>query len=65
MVERFFSELTTKRIRRGIFRSVLELISAIDEYLELHNGIAKPFVWSKTADTIMTKLTPLYSMINK
>ena len=65
MVERFFSELTTKRIRRGIFRSVMELISAIDEYLELHNGTAKPFVWSKTADTIMTKLTPLYSMINR
>lgn len=65
MVERFFSELTTKRIRRGIFRSVMELISAIDKYLELHNGIAKPFVWSKTANEIITKLTPLYSMINK
>lgn len=64
LVERFFSEITTKRIRRGIFRSVLELIQAIDEYLELYNVKAKPFVWTKTADKIIKKLAPLYDMVD-
>jgi transposase len=61
LVERFFSELTTKRIRRGVFRSVLELIKAIDEYIEYHNDDANPFVWTKSADEIINKLKPLYS----
>ena len=64
LVERFFSEITTKRIRRGVFRSVLELISAIDEYLELHNRTPKPFIWTKTASDIITKIAPLYNMVN-
>jgi len=62
LIERFFSEITTKRIRRGVFRSVLELIQAIDEYLELHNADPKPFTWTKTADKIIKKLSPLYNM---
>lgn len=64
LVERFFSEITTKRIRRGVFRSVMELLSAIDEYLELYNRNPKPFIWTKTADDIITKITPLYNMVN-
>ena len=63
LVERFFGELTQKRIRRGVFRSVLELIDAIDEYLEQHNSDPKPFVWTKTAETILAKLSPLYSLV--
>ena len=63
LVERFFGEITQKRIRRGVFRSVLELTNAIDEYLDKHNSDPKPFVWTKTAQTILAKLAPLYSLI--
>ena len=55
LVERFFAEITTKRIRRGTFRSVAELEGAIKDYLALHNATPKPFVWTKTADTILDK----------
>jgi len=55
LVERFFAEITTKRIRRGTFTSVTELKDAIHDYLDRHNADPKPFVWSKTADTILAK----------
>ena len=55
LVERFFAEITTKRIRRGIFRSVAELEQAIHDYLDRHNADPKPFVWTKTADVILEK----------
>jgi transposase len=60
MVERFFSELTQKRIRRGVFRSVEDLTWAIYDYLEKYNNDSKPFVWTKTADEILGKLASLY-----
>jgi hypothetical protein len=53
LVERFFAEITTKRIRRGVFRSVAEFEDAIHDYLDRHNAVAKPFVWTKTADVIL------------
>jgi transposase len=55
LVERFFAEITTKRIRRGIFRSVAELEQAIHDYLERHNCDPKPFVWAKSAEIILEK----------
>ena len=55
LVERFFAQITTKRIRRGVFRSVAELQDAIRDYLDRHNADPKPFVWTKTADTILAK----------
>src|ERR1700693_2159930 len=55
LVERFFAQITTKRIRRGIFRSVAELKEAIHDYLDRHNADPKPFVWTKTSDAILTK----------
>jgi len=55
LVERFFAEITTKRIRRGIFRSVAELEDEIHDYLDRHNADPKPFVWTKTADVILDK----------
>ena len=61
MVERFFRELTDKRIRRGVFRSVEELIDAIEAYLSARNDEPQPFVWTKTADAILEKLGPLYA----
>ena len=60
LVERFFREITTKRIRRGVFRSVQELTHAINAYLKDYNEHPKPFVWTKTADQILEKLAPLY-----
>jgi transposase len=57
-VENFFSKLTRQRIRRGVFRSVVELQSAIKCYLEEHNANPKPFVWTKSAAIILQKLGP-------
>src|SRR6266705_1012011 len=56
MVERFFAEITRKRIRRGAFKSLAELKSAIMEYLENHNADPKPFVWTKSAGQILEKV---------
>lgn len=56
MIERWFGEITRKRIRRGTFASVRELIAAIHEYLNLHNSAPKTFVWTKDAATILAKI---------
>ena len=56
MVERWFREITDKRIRRGVFRSVPELIAAIQEYLDNHNQNPKVFVWSASAERILAKV---------
>jgi transposase len=56
MVERFFAEITRKRIRRGVFTSVAELEHAIMAYLENHNLSPKPFVWTKSARDILEKV---------
>lgn len=56
MVERFFRDLTSRRIRRGIFHSVDQLIEAITEYLNHHNADPKPFVWTATASDILEKV---------
>lgn len=55
LVERFFAEITTKRIRRGAFTSVSDLEEAIYDYLECHNADPKPFVWTKSAEAILNK----------
>jgi hypothetical protein len=55
LVERFFAEITTKRIRRGTFTSVADLEDAIHDYLDRHNADPKPFVWSKGADMVLQK----------
>jgi transposase len=56
LVERWFREITDKRIRRGIFRSVPELIAAITEYLDNHNQNPKVFVWSAPVERILAKI---------
>ena len=55
LVERFFAEITRKRIRRGVFTSVAALEDAIVDYLNQHNIAPKPFVWTKTANVILDK----------
>jgi transposase len=56
MVERWFGQITQKRIRRGTFKSVPQLIDAIMKYLERHNADPKPFVWTQGADMILDKI---------
>jgi transposase len=56
MVERFFRDLTVNRLRRGVFRDVMELVNAIDQYVDLHNEKPKPFIWTKSAKDILEKV---------
>jgi len=56
LVERWFAEITNKRIRRGIFRSVKELETAIREYIAIHNEDPTPFAWTKSADEILASM---------
>jgi len=55
LVERFFAEITTKRIRRGSYDSVDDLEEAIYDYLLQHNAKPTPFVWSKSAEDIIAR----------
>ena len=56
LVERWFAELTTKQLRRGVYRSVVALERAIREFLDQHNATGRPFVWTKTADEILASI---------
>ena len=56
LVERFFGEITRKRIRRGVFHSVVDLQRAINDYLEIHNADPTPFVWTASASSIIEKV---------
>jgi len=56
LIERWFAELTNKRIRRGSFLSVPDLVAAIQEFLGVWNENPKPFVWTATVDSIVAKL---------
>lgn len=56
MVERFFRDLTENRLRRGVFRSVLELISALDDFVDQHNENPKPFIWTAKASDVLAKV---------
>jgi hypothetical protein len=56
LVERWFGELTGKRIRRGVFVSVEDLQQAIEEFLAAWNSDPKPFVWTATVDSIVENL---------
>jgi transposase len=55
-VERFFGLITENRIRRGVFKSVDELVAAIMAYLDQHNAQPKPFVWTKSPGEILEKV---------
>lgn len=56
MVERFFRDLTTERLRRGVFTSVPELVIAIEGYVAHHNTDPKPFIWTRSARDILQKV---------
>ncbi len=57
LVERWFSDITSKRIRRGSFKNVKELIMAIKQYIESHNQNPKVFVWTASVESIMRKIS--------
>jgi len=56
MVERWFVEISRKRIRRGSFKNVKELIMVIKQYIESHNQNPKVFVWTASVESIMNKI---------
>ena len=57
LIERWFATLTAKQIRRGTFRSTLQLEAAIKNYITICNEDPKPFGWTKTADEIFDSIT--------
>jgi len=65
LVERFFAALTERRLRRGSFRSTVELEQAIGRYLDQHNEKPKPIRWTKSADEIITSIGRVVSRINR
>jgi transposase len=64
-VERWFSDLTTRQIRRGTHRCTVALENAIRNYLATHNKNPKPFVWSKTADDILASLARFCELLTQ
>ena len=64
-VERWFAKITEQRIRRGVFKSVDELIAAIDAYIAAHNRAPQPFVWTASADLILDRVARLCKRTNR
>lgn len=65
MIERFFRDLTHKRIRRGVFHDLEQLITAIGDYIDSHNQNPKPFIWTAKANDILEKVTRAQAALNK
>jgi transposase len=65
MIERFFRDLTEKRIRRGVFQYLEQLIVAIGDYIDRHNDNPKPFIWTAKANDILQKVTRAQAARNK
>jgi transposase len=64
LVERWFAELTTKKLRRGSHRSVRQLNTDIRDWIESWNDNPRPFVWTKTADEILQSIARYCKRIN-
>src|SRR5918998_290268 len=58
VVEGFFAKLTSRRLRRGTFPSLVALQAAINRYLAEHNQAPRPFTWTRSADAILDRLAP-------
>jgi transposase len=65
MVERWFREITDKRIRRGTFKNVPALIEAITAYIGAHNNNPKPFVWTAGVEDILAKVRRARAVLDK
>src|SRR6478672_4739944 len=56
LVERWFRALTDKALRRGIFQSVPDLVTSIQEYIDAHNNDPRPYLRTATAESILSKV---------
>ncbi len=65
MIERFFRDLTQKRLRRGVFSGVADLVAAIEQHLEAHNSDPAPYIWTKSATDILAKVNRAHEAANK
>jgi len=65
LVERWFREITDKRIRRGVFKNVEQLIAAIQAYIANHNSDPRPFVWTAKAQDILEKVGRARAALDK
>jgi transposase len=65
LLERWFAELTTQRVRRGSFHSVKDLEKAITEFLAVGNEHPRPFVWTATVESIEEKLSRCRQMLEQ
>jgi transposase len=65
MVERFFRDISERKLRRGVFRSVDELVNAITDYVAAHNQNPKPFIWTATASDILEKVKRARQKLDK
>jgi transposase len=65
MVERFFRDLTTQRLRRGVFTSVPQLVAAIESYIRQANQSPKPFIWTAKASDILEKVKHARQLLHK
>lgn len=65
LIERWFRDITDKRIRRGIFRSVNELVKAITDYIAEHNENPKSFSWTAKAEEILAKVRRARRVLDK
>jgi hypothetical protein len=65
MIERWFREITQKRLRRGTFRNVSQLIDAIESFIAAHNTNPRPFTWTAKADEILAKIERARNVLRK
>lgn len=65
MVERFFRDLTQRRLRRGVFQSVEDLVTALKEYVAYYNQKPTPFVWTAKANDILKKVARARRSLHK
>jgi putative transposase len=63
-VERWFSRISQRAIRRGSFRSVNDLVDKIDAFVRNYNRSSRPFVWIATADSILAKIARLCTRVS-
>lgn len=64
LIERWFREITDKRIRRGVFKSVPQLEQAIHDFIDQHNAQPKTFRWTKSTDEILEKVRRARAVLN-
>jgi transposase len=65
MIERWFRDITDKRIRRDAFKNVPQLIAAIDDYIQHHNRNPQPYIWTAKVQDILEKVRRARSVLDK